>query len=207
MTSVSCVVLAGGQSTRMGVEKAFLDILGRPMIEWTLAGLTGLGQETIIVTNNPEPYRHLGTRVVTDLFPGQGALGGLYTGLHHAQEELAVVVACDMPFLNRGLLAYQVGLAGGFDAVVPRIGRYMEPLHAVYARSCLEPIGALLRRGGQRFFDFFSAIRLRYVEQDEIERFDPEHRSFVNVNTPADLESIRRLAAQILASSPSRAAQ
>jgi len=207
MPTVSCVMLAGGQSTRMGVEKAFLDVQGRPMIEWTLAGLAGLGEETIIVTNAPPLYAHLGCRVVTDLFPGQGALGGLYTGLHYAQGELAVVVACDMPFLNRDLLRYEIALAGGFDAVVPRIGRYMEPLHAVYARSCLGPIGALLRRGGQRFFDFFSAVRLRYVEQGEIERFDPEHRSFVNVNTPADLESIRRLAAQILASSPSRAAE
>jgi molybdopterin-guanine dinucleotide biosynthesis protein A len=206
-TPLTCVILAGGQSTRMGQEKAFLDILGRPMIEWTLQALAGLGDEMLIVTNTPARYAYLGCRTVTDRYPGQGALGGLYTGLAEMSHEYALVVACDMPFLNRELLSYQVRLATCCDAVVPRIGRFSEPLHAVYSRRCVEPIGAALAAGQQRFFDVFQAIRVRYVEEAELDRYDPGRRSFMNVNTPADLESVRRLAAQLWTASAPDAAQ
>jgi molybdopterin-guanine dinucleotide biosynthesis protein A len=193
----TCIVLAGGQSRRMGANKAFLDIGGRPMIEWTLAGLNCPQRQVLIVTNTPEVYRYLGRRVATDLYPGRGVLGGLYTGLYYAETELALVVGCDMPFLNRALLDYQISLAAGYDAVVLRVGDFFEPLHAVYTRSCLEPIRVALESEQQRLMDFYGAVRVRYVERDEIERFDPQHLSFVNVNTPADLERVRRIAAEM----------
>jgi len=199
---VSCVVLAGGQSTRMGRAKAFIEILGCPMIEWTLQALAGLSPETILVVNDPERFAYLGHRLVCDLYPDQGALGGLYTGLASMAHERAMVVACDMPFLNRDLLAYQASLADHSDAVVPRIGEYLEPLHAVYSRACLPALENTLNHGRHRFGDFFNSIHLRYVEQEEIDRFDPQHRSFINVNTLADLDAVRRLAAQLYGHNP-----
>ncbi len=203
---ITCVILAGGQSTRMGQEKAFLDILGRPMIEWTLDALAGLGDETLIITNTPARFAYLGHRAVADLYPGQGALGGLYTGLTAMQGDYAIVTACDMPFLNRDLLGYQVSLATQWDVVAPRIGDYFEPLHAVYGRRCAQAITATLAAGRQRFFDVFARLQVRYVEQEEIERFDPQHCSFMNVNTPADLANVRRVAAQWRVSSTPDAA-
>lgn len=199
LPQLTCVVLAGGRSARMGHDKAFLDIGGRPMIEWVLERLAGLGQETIIVANAPERYAYLGYPIVTDLLPDRGALGGLYTGLYYAQSERVLVVGCDMPFLNRALLCYQAELSRHFDVVVPRIGEWMEPLHSIYARACLGPIKALLDRGGYRIWDFYQDVRVRYVEAAEIERFDPQHLSFLNVNTPADLETVRQWAAHYLA--------
>jgi molybdopterin-guanine dinucleotide biosynthesis protein A len=185
----------------MGVEKAFLDIAGRPMVQWTLERLAGLGEETIIVTNAPEQYDHLAGRLVTDLYRGRGTLGGLYTGLYYSHAERTLVVACDMPFLNRQLLRYQILLSRDFDVVVPRVGEWLEPLHAVYSSSCMKPIKAIMDRGGYRVGDLYQEVRVRYVEASEIEMFDREHRSFLNVNTPDELEYVRRLATETLVDS------
>lgn len=191
--SVTCAVLAGGQSRRMGVDKAFLELGGRPLIQWTLEALAGIGQEIIIVTNDPQRYAGLGARVEPDIIPGYGALGGIYTALARASCARVLVVACDMPFLSRPLLRYLIGLASQFDAVVPRLPEGVEPLHAVYTSACLDPIRRALARGERRIISFFPDVCLRYVDPEEIAVFDPDFRSFMNLNTPADLEAIRKL--------------
>jgi molybdopterin-guanine dinucleotide biosynthesis protein A len=84
-------------------------------------------------------------------------------------------------------------LARGHDVVIPRIGRLLEPLHAIYSKSCLEPIDRLLARGWLKIIDFYSEVRVRYVEEDEVDIFDPQHLSFFNVNTPNDLEEVKKL--------------
>jgi len=199
LPKVSCVILAGGRSQRMGEDKAFIEVAGRPLIAWTLERLTGLGKETIIVTNTPERFCRFDAKVVTDVIPGVGALGGLHSGLFHASCSHALVVACDMPFLNRLLLRYQVVLANNYDVVVPRIGEYLEPLHAVYARACLPFIKERIDAGCKRIYDFYHLVRVRFVENAEIAMFDPEHHSFLNVNTPAELQAVRALAMEICA--------
>jgi len=168
------------------------------MIEWTLQSLEGFGEEILIVANSPEQYTHWGQRTVSDVFPGHGPLGGLYSALYHARFERVIAVACDMPFLNRPLLRYQLLVSRDFDMVVPRVGRWLEPLHAVYSKECIEPIKEAMDAGEYRLQSFFDRVRVRYVEIPEIEIFDPDHRSFMNVNTPADLDAVRRVATDIL---------
>ena len=133
-------------------------------------------------------------RIVTDIYPGKGSLGGLYTGLTASNSFYNLVVACDMPFLNQALLCYMVQLSVGFDAVVPRLGSMVEPLHAVYSRGCLATVERLLKQDNLKVRDILPLIRVRYVETEEIDMFDPEHLSIFNINTEADLEKARELA-------------
>jgi len=194
MLTVSGVVLAGGQSSRLGMDKSFVNVNGQSLIEQIVVKLARLSDDVIIVTNSPEKYDHLKARLVGDIYHGKGALGGIYSGLRTAANSYSLVVACDMPFLDLNLLCYMILLARGHDVVIPRIGGFLEPLHAIYSKSCLEPIDRLLARGGLKIIDFFFEVRVRYVEEGEVDIFDPQHLSFFNVNTPNDLEEVKKLA-------------
>jgi len=192
--TVSGIVLAGGQSSRLGADKSFINVNGQSLIEHIVAKLTRLSDDVIIVTNSPDEYDHLEARLVGDIYPGKGALGGIYSGLRAAANAYGLVVACDMPFLDLNLLRYMIILAREHDVVIPRIRGLTEPLHAIYSKNCLEPIDRLLARGGLKIIDFFSEVRVRYVEEGEVDIFDPQHLSFFNVNTPNDLEEMKKLA-------------
>jgi len=194
MFAVSGIVLAGGHSSRLGMDKSFVNANGQPLIEHIVAKLTKLSDDVIIVTNSPENYNHLEAKLVGDIYPGKVALGGIYSGLRAATNAHSLVVACDMPFLDLNLLRYMILLACGHDVVIPRIGGFLEPLHAIYSKSCLEPIDHLLARGGLKIIDFFPEVRVRYVEESEVDIFDPQHLSFFNVNTPSDLAKMKKLA-------------
>jgi molybdopterin-guanine dinucleotide biosynthesis protein A len=205
---LSGIILAGGQSRRMGTDKAFLPVGGRLLIERVLDVVASLSDDIVIVTNSPERYAAFGARLVADVFPGTGALGGIYTGLQASRHAYGLVVACDMPFLNRELLRYMAGLADEFDAVVPALGTAspdpssvhtarkwdLHPLHAIYAKTCLAPIERALQRGDLRTIAFLSEVRVRYIGSTEVERFDPQRRSFFNANTPEELERARKMA-------------
>ena len=135
--------------------------------------------------------------VVPDLYPGKGPLGGIYTGLVASQSSHSIVVACDMPFLNIELLGHMVELSCDFDAVVPRLGeRMLEPLHAVYARSCLTGMKERLEQGRLGVHSFLKTVAVRYIERDECERFDPELLSFFNINYQSDLDRAVALIAE-----------
>jgi molybdopterin-guanine dinucleotide biosynthesis protein A len=204
-TRASGIILAGGQSRRMGRDKAFLSVGGVPLIERVIGALTRITSDLILVTNAPEEYAHLGTRLTRDWIPGTGPLGGIYSGLRMAENPLAIAVSCDLPFLDPDLLRYQLALAEQFDVVIPSVpdpskppaprGRQptakdtdLHPLHAVYSKNCLEPMRVRIAAGDFRLIGFHDAVRVRVVTQEEVDRFDPQHQSFFNVNTPEDLE-------------------
>ncbi|MFB0536626.1 MAG: molybdenum cofactor guanylyltransferase [Anaerolineae bacterium] len=193
MLTVSGIVLAGGQSSRLGMDKSFVNVNGQSLIKQIVAKLARLSDDVIIVANSPEKYHHLEARLVGDIYPGKGALGGIYSGLKSAANTHSLVVACDMPFLDLNLLRYMILLARGHDVVIPRVGGFPEPLHAIYSKSCLEPIDRLLARGGLKIIDFFPEVRVRYVEEGEVDIFDPQHLSFFNVNVPGDVEEMKEL--------------
>lgn len=190
---VSVIVLAGGLSRRLGADKAFLEMDGQSLIQRIVTKMSSLSGDVVVVTNSADKFSHLGTRLIKDVYPGKGALGGIYSGLLAAQNEHSVVVACDMPLLDLDLLRYMILLAHDQDVVIPRVDGFLEPLHTVYSRRCLEPINELLAQGGLKILDFFPKVRVRYVEEEEVNIFDPEHLSFWNVNTPADWERLQDL--------------
>lgn len=198
---IGCIVLAGGKGLRLGRDKALETVDGQSLLQRVVTQLGSFSNEIIIVTAKgkslPQSFSNPGFRIVADAYPGRGALVGLATGLAASKAHYNLVVACDMPFLNQALLNYMLGLKDGFDLVIPRVAEGVEPLHAVYARSCLAPVERLLEQGEMRVDALFELIKVRYVEAEEVERFDPRRLSFFNVNTSADLERAQQLAKEI----------
>lgn len=180
------IILAGGENRRMGREKAFLQINGKPVIEHILRVFLALFEQTIIVTRDPARYQGLYAAVVSDALDISGPLTGIYTGLLHARTERVFVAACDMPYLNMQLIEYMTQQAGEFDAVVPRTGGLPEPLHAVYHCRTLPVIGDSLRNGERQVGRVLERIRVRYLSDEEIAHYDPRMRSFKNLNTPEE---------------------
>jgi molybdopterin-guanine dinucleotide biosynthesis protein A len=190
-STVSGIILAGGQSRRMGRDKALIDFQGRPLIAQVIATLCELTNDVLIVSNRSDVYGPLGgptgVRVVADYDPPCGPLGGIAAGLQAMDAELAIVVACDMPFLNVPLLRWLIDQAAGYEAVVPQTGAEYEPLHAIYRRTCYDPIVRRIERGDRRVISFFADVRLRPIEEAAWRVIDPAGRSLVNLNTPGDL--------------------
>lgn len=194
-TGLSGVVLAGGQSQRMGRNKALMELDGRTLISRVLDKLARLCDELIISANEVELYAHLPARVVPDVLPGRGALSGIHAGLAAMHNPRALVVACDMPFLSLSLLRYMTVVAVGYDTVVPRLGRYYEPLHALYSVECLGPIEQLVAEGPQRVVALYERVRTRTIPEDIVRLFGAE-LSFFNVNTVQDWVEAQRLSAR-----------
>ena len=190
---LSAVILAGGRSVRLGTDKALIPWLGRPLIETVLDRVSRVAADLIAVTNAPDLLEHLPARLVPDVVPGAGSLGGILSGLLAATNEHSLVVACDMPFLDVELLRHMAALSREYDVLVPHLAEGIEPLHAIYSNACIEPIREVVNRGGRRIVEFFPRVRVRYIEQEVIDRFDPHHLSFFNINTPEDLERALRL--------------
>ena len=196
---ISCIVLAGGEGLRLGRDKTLETFGNTSLLERAVFNLSLFDSDIIIVTATkqalPQSIDYPKLRVVADIYPGKGALGGVYTGLVASESLYNLVVASDMPFLNQALLRYMIPLADGFDLVLPRLGNNMiEPLHAVYSKNCLAAIKNLLEQDKMRFADLLPLVKVRYVEAEEINRFDPRYLSFFNINTEADLKAARQLA-------------
>jgi len=189
------IIIAGGKNTRMGREKAFLDIGTERIIDRILSIYGDLFDEVIIVTNNPLAYGEFDAMIVTDLIPGKGALGGIYTGLFYSSSEHAFVAACDMPFLNKDFIREMMRHAETADIVVPRTPDGFQPLHAIYARKYLPAIKKLIRAGELKITGFYGRKKTDIIPPDIVTRFDPEYRIFFNVNTEDDLSQVRSLTA------------
>lgn len=186
--NLTVAILAGGKSSRMGTDKSFVLFEGRPMIEIVREQVAGLGSELILITNKPDAYAGLGLPMFGDVYPDHGSLGGIFTAVSYASHPYTLVVACDMPWLNRSLLDHMISLRQTADVVVPRWEKYPEPLHAIYSKACLAPIEANLKAQRLKIAGFFDQVTVHFVERETIARFDPYGRSFANVNTPQDLQ-------------------
>jgi len=172
----------------MGRDKAFLPFGGGTLVEAVAARLREAGTDVLVVARDPAPFEALGLRTVPDALPERRSLVGIYTGLLHAGGP-AFVCGCDMPYLSPPLIRHMGGLAASADVVMPRLKDY-EPLHAVYTPACLEPIRHVLAVGG-RNADVLASVRARILEESELRRFDPDLRSFLNVNTPEEYAALR----------------
>ena len=199
MNDLTLIINAGGQSRRMGTAKALLPVPphGAPLIAHIAARLAPLHPaRLVVVTNDPalpsQAQLPPSTLFVPDAYPDTGTLGGIATGLQHAGG-WAAVVACDLPLVSAALFQMLVQLAdeqeGGedcWDAVVPVVDGYEEPLHALYHRRCLGAIEVRLAAGQRRVISFMPDVRTRYVPEDELRAVDPDLHSFFNTNTPEE---------------------
>jgi molybdopterin-guanine dinucleotide biosynthesis protein A len=194
---MTSIILAGGRSSRLGRNKSLQTVAGKTLIQWAINRLAILSTEIIVATARGEeiPYSsNISLKTVADIHPGKGPLAGIYSGLIASSSPRAIVVSCDTPFLSVGLLEYMTQTCPGFDIVVPRIQEKIEPLCAVYSKSCAAPIRKLLKQNELKIIELYPMVTVRYIEEAEIDRFDPEHLSFFNINSQSDLDRARQLA-------------
>ncbi len=184
------VILAGGRNTRMGTNKAFLNIDGSPIIEHTVNIFRRIFGEVLIVTNTPFTYLHLKVAIVTDIVPNKGPLGGLFTGLFFAYYDRVFACACDMPFMDERFIEYMTDQSASYDIVVPDAGDGMQPLHAIYGRQCLPAIRNALRQERLKLTGFFKGHQVLTIPTGIINRYDHGEKMFLNVNTAEDLREI-----------------
>jgi molybdopterin-guanine dinucleotide biosynthesis protein A len=172
----------------MGCTKAWLPFGTRPLIAAVLETLRPLFPEIRIIASDPAAYGGLGVDVRADAVPAKGPLGGIYTALRASAAERVFCIGCDMPLAHPDLIAYLCRPAPDTDVVVPRTALGVEPLCAVYGKGCLGPLEALLRTGPLRTDGLLARVRVREVAEQELRARDPSLHSFLNINTPADLQ-------------------
>jgi len=197
---LTVVIQAGGMSARMGEDKALKPFLGRPLIQRVIDRLTPIADELIVTTNRPAEYEFLKLRLVSDLKPGRGALGGLYTAIASATSPLVAVVACDMPFASTIFFegALRLMVEEEADVVIAKTDEGYEPLHALYRReTCLPAIESAIDADQWKVISWFSQVKVRTLTTDEVKAFDPSGLCFWNLNTPEEfIEAEKRASEQ-----------
>jgi molybdopterin-guanine dinucleotide biosynthesis protein A len=193
---VSAVIQAGGNSQRMGMDKARLPFLGYPLIQHVIWKVEKLASEIFIISNQTQKSLPPEYTLYHDIYPGHGVLGGLYTALRYAIFPFVLVVACDMPFINTDLLTAERDLImqAGTDVVIPQSLNGLEPLHAFYRKdSCISAIEIAMEKQEHRLISWFPAVNVRIMTSDEVRIIDPHFKSFFNVNTPEDYQWLMTL--------------
>lgn len=196
---VTGVLLAGGKSRRMGEDKRYLVVGEQTLLERGLAVLRSIFQEVLVVIAQDSPPLDIDARVVRDLVPDCGSLGGVYTGLAEATTPYIFVVACDMPFLDPVVIAQFTSRRASADIVMAKLAARVHPMHALYSKRCLPVVEQMVRARQLKIQEMVShpSLLVRYVTEADLRTIDPSGRSFQNVNTPADLEVARSLLGQL----------
>jgi molybdopterin-guanine dinucleotide biosynthesis protein A len=191
------IILSGGENSRMGRNKAFLTLKGRMFLWIIIEALSPLFDDLVLVTREPERYEGFPVRTVSDVFPERGPLTGIFSGLSATPDQKNFCVGCDMPMINTGLVQYMMNMAYGFDAVVPLVKgqkkkrrSQIEPLHAVYDKSCLPVMERNLVEGRKSLTDLVRSLNVRYLSEGEAACCDPDLRSFQNINRPEEYQSL-----------------
>jgi molybdopterin-guanine dinucleotide biosynthesis protein A len=177
----------------MGRDKALLLLDNQTLLARALKKMRLLFDEVIIVTNQPCKYKFSGVREVTDIYPGRGPLGGIHAGLKAARFDKVFFVACDMPFWEPGLVRPLLEASADFDGVVPRNGCYLEPLFAIYTKTCLPVIENCLERNVFKVIEFLPLVRINYVEDELLKTGSTLEKAFININTLEDFYAYRRI--------------
>lgn len=188
--NITGIILAGGRSRRIGKDKAFLPIDNEPMIQKELKIFQQVFSKIIVVTNTPDKYKHFeGIKIITDIIPECGPLGGIYSGLSLSDTEYSFFAACDMPFINKDMVFYIINQLDGVWAVVPFYGGKTQPLFAAYSKECLLSIEKQLSLKKFAIKEYLKGIIVKFIQENELKDFDNDGRSFVNINTIKDYDS------------------
>jgi len=182
------VILAGGENSRMPVSKAFIKIDGEKIIEKNLRIMRSLFSEVFIVTNQPEDYVYLSAQLLGDVYDVRGPMTGIFTALLNSSNQWVFVSACDMPFINKDVISYAASMREGHDAVVLGTGKSAEPLFAFYSKCLASSMEQGILSGKRGMKDFSDKKKVKYINKTDIKGFDPEAKSFINLNTPEDIE-------------------
>jgi len=188
------IILAGGQSSRMGTDKALLDFYGKTNIERVRDSLREIFTETLLVTNNQEAYRFLNLRMVSDNYLGKGPIAGIQAGLSASTENVNFIVACDMPFLSVPLVHYLVEQIGDNDIIVPSINGKLHPMFSVFTKSVLPEIEINIAANKLRIIDLYNNLKVKVVTEDSLREVDENlEKAFYNMNSHADYENAKKI--------------
>jgi len=197
-TTLKAIILAGGKSSRIGQNKnkAQIKLLNKSLIEWIISKLIAmdnLSEKDIIIVGPKEKYPQY-EQVVEDIFPEKGPLGGIFSGLTVSKCQYNLVVGCDMPLLNVELLQYMREKIDSNDIIIPRYnGSYIEPLCAIYSKKCLKVMEKNIQSNVLSVRKIFSHLKIKFINDSEIKRFDPEFCSFFNVNFESDFKKAEEI--------------
>ena len=196
---VTGILLAGGKSRRMGEDKRYLVVGEQTLLERGLSVLRSAFQEVLVVIAQDSPSLGVDARVVRDLVPDCGSLGGLYTGLIQATTPWIFAVACDMPFLNQAVIAQFTSRRVAVDIVMAKLAGQLHPMHALYGKRCVPIVEQMIqaRRFKIQGMVSQSPLQVKYVTEEDLFTLDPSWRSFFNVNTVAELEEARHLLTRV----------
>jgi molybdenum cofactor guanylyltransferase len=189
------IILSGGKSRRMGTNKALLPVSEKPNIERIKDELLPVFEDMILVTNHQETYEFLNVKMVSDRYPGKGPLAGIHAGLLASDQEVNLVVACDMPFISAGLGAVLVENLREYDAVVPIIEGTMHPLFAVYRKKTIHVFENCLENNNLRMIHLLDQLNVLYLTEENLQSFtnDSLAQIFFNMNHPEEYQDVIRL--------------
>ncbi len=177
------IVLAGGRSSRMGRDKSVLPWHNSDLVQTVIRKVGQVCEDIVLVSNQPRNVPP-GVRVVGDIIPDMGPLGGIHAGLTHAKSPFAFVTACDMPYIVPEAISFLLQQAGEeWDVVIPSNGDQFEPMFAVYRQTCIPAIETLLKENRRQIIGFFPLIRLKKIDVSRLRQFDKELTMFTNINT------------------------
>lgn len=189
-SGLSAVVLCGGKSSRAGFDKQTIVIDGRWIALWIAHSLAQVFDDVLLVTNRPDLYRVSGFRVIGDIIPNAGPLGGIHAGLTNAKHDWVFVTACDMPNVSSDYLRWMAGLTQETKAeaiVVRQENGFLEPMNACYHKNCLPAMQRALLDGDRKTADFLEKIETHYLPEQELEPFGGRETLFFNMNTPDEI--------------------
>ena len=189
---ITGVILVGGKSRRMGQDKALLDLAGQPLIGRIIGVMQSCFKHLLLVGDQPERFTSYNLPVVPDSYPGS-SLGGLYTGLHAAATERIFVTSCDIPFPNPELIRLICAEAEGYDAIVPATDGGLEPLFALYAKSCLPVMQTALEAGNFRITAVLQQLQIKTIAPEQLGQIDADGRALLNINTPEEYAACKEL--------------
>ncbi len=190
--TVTVAILAGGQSRRMGTDKSFILLDGKPLLQHVIDRASQIKYPLILIANDVERYQQFDLPVYPDVIFGVGSLGGLYTALTYSRTDYTLCLACDMPEIKPALLQYLIALKDAYDAVVPRVDGIAQSLHALYHRRCLPVMYEHIQQKQLKISGVIDLLNTRFIDDAELSRFDPDGTSFTNLNTQGDLEQFKR---------------
>ena len=173
----------------MGIDKAWLEIEGQPLIERTLASVRAVAS-TVAIIANTNGYGNLGVPVFADTHQGVGPLEAVRVALSNTQTKRVLLVACDLPFLTPELFSFLLSIPSTSNVVPLSADNQLEPLCAIYCKDSLEVVKELIERGERKMAKLFEEVPTRFVEFNEIRELGGASLFFENINTPEDYERV-----------------
>ncbi|MDP4162461.1 MAG: molybdenum cofactor guanylyltransferase [Bacillota bacterium] len=192
------IILSGGKSSRMGTNKALLELNDKTNIQRIFDEINKLTEHIVLVTNEPEMYDFLKIKTVADVYEGKGPLAGLHAGLLASESEVNLAVACDMPFVTAEAAEVLLKNIQAFDAVVPVINGKRHPLFAAFDQRIIPQIEQVLEAGELRMMNLLEKLNVNYITEKDFQEFSASdlERIFFNMNLPEEYKEARKWSEQ-----------